>query len=246
MLCTRHGHSRLLVRKINYCFQEGIIAELRSPDIDDKSLDYAKRNVLTNGLTSRVAVHRVLTSDPILNPKYVDHHYDFTLCNPPFYASEDEMMESASAKTVPPNSACTGAPNEMICSGGEVAFVTQMIDESVLLRNDIKWFTSMVGKLSSISVLVTKLKVIGITNWAVTEFAPGKQTKRWAIAWSFGGLRPKIEVARGAANLEKKLLPFPSHQSMPVSSSYFLCDRLFLVCAHEFYHKRSLKSANGF
>lgn len=88
--------------------------------------------------------------------------------------------------------ACTGAEMEMVTSGGEVAFVKQMIDESLQLRDRIQWYTSMLGKLSSINVLVEALIKHGVTNFAVTEFEQGSKTKRWAVAWSWGDRRPAM------------------------------------------------------
>lgn len=87
---------------------------------------------------------------------------------------------------------CTGAAVEMVTRGGEVAFVKQMIDESLELRDRIQWYTSMLGKLSSINVLVETLIKHGITNFAVTEFEQGSKTKRWALAWSWGDRRPAM------------------------------------------------------
>lgn len=79
----------------------------------------------------------------------------------------------------------------MVTPGGEVAFVTRMIEESLTLKTRCQWYTSMLGKLSSVSVLVNRLQSAGVQNWAIKEFVQGGKTRRWAIAWSFRGLRPK-------------------------------------------------------
>lgn len=56
----------------------------------------------------------------------------------------------------------------------------------------------MLGKLSSVGILVERLKKAGCANWAVTEFVhPGGKTRRWGVAWSWLGLRPRGGVARG-------------------------------------------------
>jgi 23S rRNA A1618 N6-methylase RlmF len=39
-----------------------------------------------------------------------------------------------------------GTPEEMVCPGGELAFVRRMAAESSELRGRIHWYTSMVGK----------------------------------------------------------------------------------------------------
>lgn len=139
------------------------------------------------------------------------------MCNPPFYSSEAEMLTSAASKQRPPFTACTGSKNEMVTTGGEVTFISRMIDESLVLRDRVQWYSSMCGKFSSVEILVKKLKERGIDNYAVTEFVQGSRTKRWGIAWSFADLRPKMSVSRGLSSLAKALLPFPSEYAIAVS-----------------------------
>ncbi|KAI9846047.1 MAG: Methyltransferase-like protein 16, partial [Pleopsidium flavum] len=57
------------------------------------------------------------------------------------------MLVSAKAKQRPPLSACTGAEVEMVTPGGEVAFVSRMIQESIEWRDQVEWYTTMLGKL---------------------------------------------------------------------------------------------------
>lgn len=98
----------------------------------------------------------------------------------------------------------------MVTDGGEVAFVQRMIVESCQLTTDCQWYTSMLGKLSSVHTVLDTLKAAAVRNWAVKEFVQGTKTRRWAIAWSFQSARPTKDVARGIPGLPKKLLPFPS------------------------------------
>lgn len=113
------------------------------------------------------------------------------MCNPPFYSSPQDLLSSAAAKSRPPHSACTGAEIEMVTPGGEVHFVSRMIEESLVLRDRCQWYTSMLGKLSSVGEVVEKLKSAHVSNWAVTEFVQGGKTRRWAVAWSYGTRRPR-------------------------------------------------------
>ena len=138
----------------------------------------------------------------------------------------------------------------MVTRGGEVDFVRKMIDESLHLRDRIQWYTSMVGKMSSVSVLVETLIKHGNHNFAVTEFDQGAKTKRWAVAWSWGDRRPSTvrrrmshfpeeiqllfchkpnlrsqDVARGIPNLPKSLFPFPAEYTftLPVDVTIDAC-----------------------
>ncbi len=98
----------------------------------------------------------------------------------------------------------------MVTPGGEVAFVSRMIDESFALQDRVRWYTSMLGKFSSLGTIVKILQDKGIGNYAVTEFVQGSKTRRWGLAWSFEDLRPRMDLARGVGSLPKALLPFPS------------------------------------
>lgn len=106
----------------------------------------------------------------------------------------------------------------MICPGGEVSFVSQIVDESMLPANKtkIRWFSSMLGKLGSVTAIIAKLKQAGCTNYAVTEFVQGQKTRRWCVAWSWLGLRPSQSVVRGTDAVEKKYLPFPTEMEITV------------------------------
>lgn len=133
---------------------------------------------------------------------------DFVMTNPPFYASETEMLRSAAKKSRPPHSACTGAPVEMVCAGGEVVFVSRILDESLALRGRVRWYTAMLGLASSLEALVERLRERAVDNYAVAEFVQGSKTRRWAVAWSFGAERPRQDVCRGMkATPWRRVLP---------------------------------------
>jgi 23S rRNA (adenine1618-N6)-methyltransferase len=79
----------------------------------------------------------------------------------------------------------------MVTPGGEVAFVERIIQESMLLRERVQWYTSMLGKHSSVAVILERLRQAhNVQNWAATEFVQGNKTRRWAVAWSWRDLRP--------------------------------------------------------
>lgn len=130
------------------------------------------------------------------------------MTNPPFYTSESELLELAEQKSQPPSSACTGAPNEMVCDGGEIGFIRRIIDESLVLKDRVQWYTAMLGKHSSLEVIIEQLKEHGIENYAVAKFVQGNKTRRWAIGWSFSDRRPSVKASRGLeAEVGKKILP---------------------------------------
>ncbi|KAI5292410.1 hypothetical protein KEM52_006377 [Ascosphaera acerosa] len=208
-------------------------------ELDAKNYDHACRNVRLNGLSPRITVLKRDSPDQPLLPEDAiagSDGLDFTMCNPPFYASAEEMARLAATKARPPAAVCTGAPVEMIYPpGGELAFITRLVLESqdADARGKIRWFTAMCGKLETVGRVLETLKNKGCTNTAVTEFAArgaleaehdvdadgwdkGARartgTVRWGVAWSWQDLRPGMDTARShiTAKVHRHLLPFPA------------------------------------
>lgn len=179
-----------------------------STDIDEKSLEYARANVRRNGLDHRIKIIPRSPDDPLIPSQQLEFTaLDFVMNNPPFYSSADDLLASAASKSRPPHSACTGADVEMVTPGGEVAFVTRIIEESLLLRDKVRWYTAMLGFLGSVSRVVECLRQNGVDNTAVTELVQGSKTRRWVVGWSFGAMRPANDVARGVASIPRSILP---------------------------------------
>ncbi|KAK6537626.1 hypothetical protein TWF694_011800 [Orbilia ellipsospora] len=183
-------------------------------EIDPSSLLQASKNIQQNSLETRVTLVDVSHAETIFPAEVTEsaENIDFTMCNPPFYSSVNDMMSSAKLKSVPPLSACTGSTTEMVTEGGEVAFVSRILDESLKLREKVKWYTSMLGKLSSVEKVVEKLKENGVSNYLVGEFVQGVgKTKRWAVGWSFGDIRAGDHISRQPTSQSlKSHLPFPT------------------------------------
>lgn len=103
--------------------------------------------------------------------------FEFCMCNPPFF----ETFEEAGLN---PKTSCGGTHEEMVCVGGEQAFVSRIIQDSAVLRERFRWYTSMLGKKANLKLLISKLWEVGVTVVKTTEFVQG-QTSRWGLAWSF-------------------------------------------------------------
>ncbi|KAG1740617.1 S-adenosyl-L-methionine dependent methyltransferase [Suillus lakei] len=132
------------------------------------------------------SLHVWQADGPILQPLHTSSmDFDFTMCNPPFYSSAEDVSRSAEFKELGPNAVCSGAEVEMITPGGETNF----------LRAGCRWYTSMLGKMSSIPDLVSLFREHNVDNYAITEFVQG-QTRRWAVGWSFQDARLPDTFAR--------------------------------------------------
>ncbi|KAF5951541.1 hypothetical protein HYC85_009485 [Camellia sinensis] len=123
--------------------------------------------------------------------------FDFCMCNPPFF----ETMEEAGLN---PKTSCGGTPKEMVCPGGEEAFISRIIQDSLQLKQSFRWYTSLVGRKSNLKILISKLREVGVTIVKTTEFVQG-QTCRWGLAWSFMPPSRKIISSHVA---EKNVLSF--------------------------------------
>ena len=63
-----------------------------------------------------------------------------------------------------------GTPAEMVCPGGEYAFVQCMIKDSLQLKGRIHWYTTMLGRKASLKRLRTRLHASGVSALRTTEF----------------------------------------------------------------------------
>ncbi|KAF1811593.1 DUF890 domain protein [Eremomyces bilateralis CBS 781.70] len=176
-------------------------------EIDARNLEFAQKNVRTNGLESRIRILPAKEGQPLISLAQLGtDHADFVMCNPPFFTSLEDMDATYETKTKPPSAVCTGAAVEMITDGGDLGFALQIFALSQSLKTKIQWYSCLLGKLQSAKDLVARLKESEITNFAAHCLQTGGRTKRWLVAWSYDDLRPEDSIARGDG-LSKELLP---------------------------------------
>lgn len=96
------------------------------------------------------------------------------MCNPPFFKSEDDEKIT---KALPPRNAPTGNDSELKIEGGEVAFVMKMVDESIELGDQIKIYSTMIGRKADLFHLKKLIKSRNIENVTWTEFCQGYTTR---------------------------------------------------------------------
>lgn len=126
--------------------------------------------------------------------------FTFTICNPPFHASQDEATKSTVRKInnlesrsfqdrAEPSQAKPvlnfgGHNTELWCEGGELGFVTQMIYESVKYPMQCLWFTTLVSKKENLSSLYKTLNKVSAVEIRTIDMAQGQKISR-IIAWTF-------------------------------------------------------------
>ena len=110
-------------------------------EIDDKSFEFAKKNVERNKLNEKIDVRKVDKEDILMAVVNDEHSFDFTMCNPPFFSDRWEASgESTRTERRPlPLSISTASEDESITQGGEVEFVKRIITESTVLKDKIRY-----------------------------------------------------------------------------------------------------------
>jgi 23S rRNA (adenine1618-N6)-methyltransferase len=120
--------------------------------------------------------------------------YALTMCNPPFHASLEEAQAGSQRKQKnlskgrsvagPAKLNFGGQQAELWCPGGEVQFVSRMIEESVEFAEQVHWFTSLISKAGNLRPLKRVLKQVGAKQVEVVQMSQGQKVSRF-IAWSF-------------------------------------------------------------
>nr|CAG4636937.1 EOG090X04JL [Ceriodaphnia reticulata]SVE72878.1 EOG090X04JL [Ceriodaphnia reticulata] len=169
----------LAARKNNWHFT--------ATEADEMNYNCSLKTLERNSLQSHVTLIKV-TPDSMLNGNInTSLHYDFTMCNPPFFDSERFGPKSRTDKRplpMCPKSGGSSSASEIAVKGGEVQFISNLIKECQDLKNCVRIFTSMVGHKSSLAPLKALLKEAEVSSWCETEFCQGR-TRRWGLAWTF-------------------------------------------------------------
>eukprot|EP00188_Purpureofilum_apyrenoidigerum_P004137 Plantae.Rhodophyta-Purpureofilum_apyrenoidigerum.ctg4552.p1 GENE.Plantae.Rhodophyta-Purpureofilum_apyrenoidigerum.ctg4552~~Plantae.Rhodophyta-Purpureofilum_apyrenoidigerum.ctg4552.p1 ORF type:complete len:421 (-),score=41.32 Plantae.Rhodophyta-Purpureofilum_apyrenoidigerum.ctg4552:1282-2457(-) len=141
-------------------------------DNDSEALASARANVSANGLNDRIAVRYGTFFSALAGDDVVD----FTLCNPPFYAVDEDIG-------CHPRRQRSGSCTQLITDGGESKFLGMLAQQSAEKRN-IKWFSTLIGFKRDVQPFESKLKALGAEKVVQTVLQPAR-TARWAVAWTF-------------------------------------------------------------
>ena len=120
--------------------------------------------------------------------------YALTLCNPPFHASAEGALVSTQTKLKKLGKLTNstqktvlnfgGQHAELWCQGGESAFISNMINESTQYKTQCLWFTSLVSKKETLSIINKKLKQVAVVESRIIPMAQGQKVSRF-VAWTF-------------------------------------------------------------
>lgn len=159
-------------------------------DIDSNAIAAAKENVAANPkLSKHIEIkHQTVNANIFEGVIEADEHFDFVMCNPPFYSSEKEALQANYQKNRnlgldPKNRNFGGQANELWCNGGEALFLKRMVKQSVDFKTQVNWFTALVSQKEHLPKISKQITKLGATHKIVNMEQGNKQSR--FIAWSF-------------------------------------------------------------
>ena len=132
-------------------------------DANPEAYEWAKKNVAyTKSLHNLVAIrYQDNNSNIFVGAIKTGEFYDVTLCNPPFYSSENEALKVHALKNKNLNlnvsEQLIGHAKELWCNGGEALFIKRMIKESKLVKDQVGLFSSLVSNKKNLPKLIKQL-----------------------------------------------------------------------------------------
>jgi len=160
-------------------------------DINTGSIQQAQKNIDENELHGNIQLRNQEDTSQIFKGilKSTDT-FSASMCNPPFFKSEAEMMQATSKKLkgLGKNGEriknFSGKFNELCYKGGEKAFVHTYLYESSLFKTTCFWYTTLVSKKENIKSMYASLNKLGATEIKTIPMQLGNKTSR-IVAWTF-------------------------------------------------------------
>ena len=177
-------------------------------DIDENAIQNCKKIIeanpkLIDPISLQLQTQSRFIFKNIITP---EDKFTFTICNPPFHASQDEATKSSvrkinnlESRSVATKTTTQGGAEwseakpvlnfgghnaELWCEGGELGFVTQMIYESAKYPMQCLWFTTLVSKRDNLSSIYKTLNKVSAAEIKTIDMAQGQKTSR-IVAWTF-------------------------------------------------------------
>ncbi|MFZ4927792.1 23S rRNA (adenine(1618)-N(6))-methyltransferase RlmF [Chryseobacterium sp. Mn2064] len=167
--------------------------QMMGTDINEDSLKNAQHILDQNpDLESSIQLKHQPDSNHIFkNIIGPDDRFTFSMCNPPFHDSEESAIKGnlrktknlKKSKSKQPLLNFGGQQTELWCEGGEIAFITNMINESILYSSQVVWFTCLVSKKDNLPKLTALLKKCK-ADFKIIDMAQGQKISRM-LAWTF-------------------------------------------------------------
>ncbi len=162
-------------------------------DSDEKAIEIANTNIQHNdALKNKVKLyHQKNKSFLFKNIIKSCDLFDFIVCNPPFHSSKEEAIKGTlrklsnlGDKTKKKKFSLNfeGQANELWCNGGEILFIKRLIKESMAFKNQIKVFTTLVAKKTSLPTIEKQLNKVK-ADYHIVPMALGNKKGRYVMWW---------------------------------------------------------------
>ena len=161
-------------------------------DIDKKSIDRAEKIIKKNDLSKVIQLKQQANSAHIFEGILsVDDKFSATMCNPPFFKSQEEAMQANARKleglgntdSIEPRN-FSGKQQELWYKGGEKAFIHTYAYESSMFKTNCFWYSTLVSKKQNAESLLPSLKKLGATEIKTIPMHQGNKVTR-IVAWTF-------------------------------------------------------------
>lgn len=163
-------------------------------DTDEKALQNCKKIISQNPQLMDVISLQLQTEPRFIFKNIIvdEDRFAFTMCNPPFHASQAEANKAnlrkinslENTKNAKPVLNFGGQNAELWCDGGEIKFITQMIFESVKYAKQVLWFTTLVSKKDNLASIYIALQKVNAAAIKTIDMAQGQKNSR-IVAWTF-------------------------------------------------------------
>jgi 23S rRNA (adenine1618-N6)-methyltransferase len=164
-------------------------------DINPDSLSNLQNIVQANPqLRTKIELRHQQDRDQIFyNIVHQDEWFDLSMCNPPFHTSAAEAQSGTDRKwqnlgktTNQTDTALNfgGQAAELWCPGGELQFISKMIEESRQFSSQCFWFSSLISKSVNVDPIKAKLKQTKVLQHKLITMRQGSKESRF-VAWTF-------------------------------------------------------------
>lgn len=159
-------------------------------DIDKKAIAAAKQTIEKNQLQEFIQLRHQPNPEHIFNQVVLPtDHFDLSICNPPFFSSAEQATHQNQRKWKGLGKQSGqrnfgGQSNELWCEGGELAFISRMIQQSVNVKRQIACFSSLVSREAILPALYKQLRNVRATDVQTIDMAQGQKKSRF-ISWRF-------------------------------------------------------------
>jgi len=112
-----------------------------------------------------------------------------TMCNPPFYRSQEEAMQANARKLEGLGNEAkarnfSGKQQELWYKGGEKAFIHTYLYESSMFKTQCFWYTTLVSKKENVQSIYDSLNKLGATEIKTIPMHQGNKVTR-VVGWTF-------------------------------------------------------------